>query len=87
MPRKPRVYAPGITCHIVQRGNNRSACFFSEDDFKLYINALADALTQYDVKLHALVLITNHVHLLMTPSSTEGISRVMQTSVEPTSAQ
>ena len=78
MPRKPRVYAPGITSHIVQRGNNRSACFFYEDDFKIYINALASALIQYDVKLHAFVLMTNHVHLLMTPATTEGISRVMQ---------
>ena len=78
MPRKPRVYAPGITSHIVQRGHNRSACFFYEDDFKIYINALASALIQYDVKLHAFVLMTNHVHLLMTPATTEGISRVMQ---------
>ncbi len=78
MPRKPRFYAPNITCHIIQRGNNRSACFFNENDFKIYINALTDALIQYNVKLHAYVLMTNHVHLLMTPSTTEGISQVMQ---------
>jgi putative transposase len=78
MPRKPRFYAPNITCHIVQRGNNRSACFFSEDDFKIYINALTEALSLYNVKLHAFALMTNHVHLLMTPTTNEGISRVMQ---------
>lgn len=78
MPRKPRIYAPGVTCHIVQRGNNRSACFFAEDDFKIYINSLTEALNQYNVQLHAFVLMTNHVHLLMTPTTAEGISRVMQ---------
>ena len=78
MPRKARFYAPGIPCHIVQRGNNRQACFFSNEDYALYINILTEALEAYSVKLHAFVLMTNHVHLLMTPSCHEGISKVMQ---------
>lgn len=78
MPRKPRYYAPDIPYHIVQRGNNRSACFFSNEDFGLYINSLHKALIEFGVKLHAFVLMTNHVHLLMTPSDRQGISKVMQ---------
>lgn len=78
MPRKARFYASGIPCHIVQRGNNRQACFFSKQDFAYYINVLTDALKTYRVELHAFVLMTNHVHLLMTPSCHEGISNVMQ---------
>lgn len=78
MPRKARFYAPGVPCHIVQRGNNRQACFFRNQDFAFYINVLSEALDTYCVKLHAYVLMTNHVHLLMTPSSHEGISNVMQ---------
>jgi putative transposase len=78
MPRKARFYAAGIPCHIVQRGNNRQACFFSNQDFAFYINVLTEALDTYCVKLHAFVLMTNHVHLLMTPNCHEGISNVMQ---------
>ena len=78
MPRKARFYAAGIPCHIVQRGNNRQACFFRNQDFAFYINVLTEALDTHCVKLHAYVLMTNHVHLLMTPSCREGISNVMQ---------
>ena len=34
MPRKSRMYLPGIPCHVVQRGNDRKACFFAEDDYR-----------------------------------------------------
>ncbi|RJG12371.1 transposase [Pseudomonas cavernicola] len=78
MPRKHRMYLPGVPAHVVQRGNNRAASFFHEDDYRFYLAALADALKRYRVELHAYVLMTNHVHLLMTPADTEGISRVMQ---------
>ncbi|UTA46727.1 transposase [Simiduia sp. 21SJ11W-1] len=78
MPRKPRFYAPNIPYHIVQRGNNRSACFFASDDFGHYINTLHTALDEFNVRLHAYVLMTNHVHLLMTPADAQGISKVMQ---------
>lgn len=78
MARKPRFYLKGIPCHIVQRGNNRQACFFCDEDFGFYINSLQAALQRYNVQLHAFVLMTNHVHLLLTPDDTEGISRVMQ---------
>ena len=77
MPRKPRMYLPDIPAHIVQRGNNREPCFFAEDDYRFYLDRLGRALKRYKVKLHAYVLMTNHVHLLMTPNDTQGISKVM----------
>lgn len=77
MPRKPRLYLPDIPAHIVQRGNNREPCFFAEDDYRFYLDRLARALKRYQVKLHAYVLMTNHVHLLMTPADESGISKVM----------
>jgi len=40
MPRKPRMYLPGIPAHVVQRGNNRDACFFADEDYRYYLNAL-----------------------------------------------
>ena len=77
MPRRPRMYLPGIPAHIVQRGNNREPCFFSKDDYVYYLQCLKHALSRYKVKLHAYVLMTNHVHLLMTPTDECGISKVM----------
>lgn len=78
MPRKPRMYMAGMPCHVIQRGNNREACFFSEQDYLFYLDCLDDACRRYKVSLHAYVLMTNHVHFLMTPSDLEGVSRVMQ---------
>jgi len=78
MPRKPRMYLPHIPCHVVQRGHNRSVCFYTPDDYRYYLQSLNDARQRHAVQLHAYCLMTNHVHLLMTPTTQEGISRVMQ---------
>jgi putative transposase len=78
MPRKPRMYLAGIPCHVIQRGNNRNACFFAENNYRMYLDYLQDACRRYHVAIHAYVLMSNHVHLLMTPDDSSGISRVMQ---------
>lgn len=72
MPRKPRVYLPGIPTHVIQRGNDRAACFFAEDDYRYYLQALDEARQTHDVAVHAYVLMTNHVHLLITPTHSDG---------------
>ena len=78
MPRRPRMYLPGVPCHVIQRGNNREATFFAEQDYQFYLECLNDATRKYHVNIHAYVLMTNHVHLLMTPDAKESISLVMQ---------
>jgi putative transposase len=78
MARRPRLKLAGIPVHLIQRGNNRSACFFAEDDYQFYLDNLGDVCRKYKVKLHAYVLMTNHVHLLMTPKVGEGPSQVMK---------
>ena len=78
MPRKPRMYLPGIPAHVVQRGNNRTTCFFGDDDYLYYLECLGQGLRRYPAQLHAYVLMTNHVHLLMTPQHADSISRLMQ---------
>jgi putative transposase len=72
------MYLADVPCHIVSRGNNRDACFFTLQDYSFYLECLGDAARRYRVAIHAYVLMTNHVHLLMTPKSAEGISRLMQ---------
>ncbi len=78
MPRKPRMYLAGIPSHVIQRGNNRDVCFFAEQDYLFYLECLEGACKRYHVSVHAYILITNHVHLLMTPEESQGISQVMQ---------
>lgn len=78
MPHKPRMYSADVPAHVVQRGNNRDACFFRDDDHAYYLEVLGQGLSRYDVKLHAYCLMTHYVHLLMTPADEVGISRVMQ---------
>lgn len=78
MARLPRLYLPGCAQHVIQRGNNREACFYDETDYKAYLSILKDASAKYQVAIHAFVLMTNHVHLLASPSDEKGISRMMQ---------
>ena len=78
MPRKPRFYVPGMPVHLIQRGNNRQACFFGDEDYRVYLDCLAEASQRYGCQVHAYVLMTNHVHLLMTPATDSAISRTMQ---------
>lgn len=79
MARLPRVCLPGIPQHIIQRGNNRQVCFALEEDFAAYAHWLEEASIKNHVAVHAWVFMTNHVHLLVTPESQDGISRMMQT--------
>ena len=78
MPRLPRVSPVGIPQHLIQRGNNRSVCFSSEDDMKAYVNWLKEYSMKYGVEVHAWVLMTNHVHILATPNQDKAVSVMMQ---------
>lgn len=78
MARLPRLNLPGVPQHVIQRGNNREACFFEDQDYKVYLSKLGEYAKKLDVAVHAYVLMTNHVHLLLTPKEAEGVSRLMQ---------
>jgi putative transposase len=78
MSRQPRFILPGQPQHVIQRGNNRDVIFVSDDDYRFYLEKLAAACERFGCDLHAYVLMTNHVHLLMTPQTEDGISKVMQ---------
>ncbi len=78
MARLKRITPAGIPQHIIQRGNNKQACFASEDDMKAYLKWLTDFANKYKVNIHAWVLMTNHIHLLCTPTTNDGIGKMMQ---------
>ncbi len=77
MPRRPRIHLPGVPIHLVQRGHNREACFFTDEDFLAYREWLAEALKKSGCALHAYVLMTNHVHLLLTSPSSAAVSQLV----------
>ena len=78
MARLPRVELAYIPQHIIQRGNNHSICFGSNEDFSAYLHWLEEYSEKHSVDIHAWVLMTNHVHLLCTPRKPKAISLLMQ---------
>jgi len=78
MPRTPRLDVPGVAQHVIQRGNDRQACFFRELDYIRYRQDLHDAAAKFGCRVHAYVLMTNHVHLLVTPDEAGAVGRMMQ---------
>jgi putative transposase len=78
MARKPRVDLGGYTYHVTQRGNNRDACFFADEDYRFYRDCIKQSSDKYRVAVHAYVLMTNHVHLLVTTKLNGDLSRFMQ---------
>ena len=61
MPRRPRIQLDKVPLHVVQRGHNREACFFSEEDYQSYLHWLGEALAEHECALHAYALMTNLV--------------------------
>jgi putative transposase len=78
MPRRARVLLPGATLHLIQRGNNRSVCFHAEADYLMYLDVLAEQADRHGCAVHALCLMTNHVHLLLTPGKPESVGLLMK---------
>jgi putative transposase len=78
MARLPRLDLPGIPQHVVQRGNNRLPCFLDDGDRLRYLQQLRESLAATHCRLHAYVLMDNHVHLLVTPREAGDVGRLMQ---------
>jgi len=78
MPRQSRLILPGIAAHIIQRGNNRDACFRTTTDYQLYLLHLRELSSKLGCAIHAYCLMTNHVHLLLTPPSADACIALMR---------
>ncbi len=78
MARLPRLTLPGYAHHVIQRGNNRQPIFATPADDQLLLDLLAEYATQFEVLIHAYVLMPNHFHLLATPQTGEGLPLMMQ---------
>jgi putative transposase len=78
MPRRARIMLPGVAVHVIQRGNNRAACFLKEEDRMFYLFHLSRILPRADCLLHTYCLMTNHVHLLLTARDVTGCGLLMK---------
>jgi putative transposase len=78
MAARPRLIYPDIAVHIVQRGHDRNPCFKCDADYLAYLGHLRHLLRRYGCQLHAYCLMTNHVHLLVTPKSARACGGLMR---------
>jgi putative transposase len=78
MPRVARLVVPDVSMHIVQRAHSRAPCFFEDDDYLAYLVALGTYAARFRCTVHAYCLMTNHVHLLVTPSDRSGCALLMK---------
>jgi putative transposase len=78
MPRTARIVLPGVALHVRQRGHNRDRCFFGDEDYELYLGLLRHFASEHGCAVHAYCLMTNHVHLLVTPQAAEGCALMMK---------
>ena len=79
MPRVARLVLPDLALHIVQRGNNRADCFFQQEHYLAYLRFLGYCSRNLDCSVHAYCLMTNHVHLLLTPHAASACASFMKT--------
>ncbi len=78
MPRRPRLSLPNVPLHIIQRGNNRQACFFADENYRCYLQWLAEYANKSGCRVHAYVLMTNHVHLLISIERADAAGALMK---------
>lgn len=78
MARLPRIDVAGIPQHVVVRGVDRQPCFRATGDFAAYLDDLRQATLVHACTVHAYVLMTNHVHLLLTGEAQRAVSAAMQ---------
>lgn len=78
MPRPLRLVLPSVAVHVIQRGNNRVACFRQDSDYLVYLTHFQELTEKYECAVHAYCLMTNHVHLLLTPGAVRACASLMR---------
>ena len=78
MARLPHFVIADQPQHIIVRGNNREPIFYADADYQFYLEKLKQACDKHECALHAYVLMTNHVHLLITPHTEQSLGKAMQ---------
>ena len=77
MARIGRIIIPGFPHHVTQRGNRRQQVFFEPSDYALYRDLLAERCRKASVEVWAYCLMPNHIHLVLTPHTPDGLARAI----------
>jgi putative transposase len=78
MARLPRYSIINQPQHILQQGRDGQQIFFEDQDYQYFHDCLDAAAYNYQLEVHAYVLMPDHVHILATPGNTDSISRTTQ---------
>lgn len=78
MPRRSRIILPNVARHIIQRGNNRAVRFYADEDYRRYLEWLKEYADKTACQIHAYVLMTNHVHLLISTKQPDAVGTMMK---------
>ncbi|HOP59840.1 MAG TPA: transposase [Candidatus Saccharicenans sp.] len=78
MPRMARIVVPGIPHHVIQRGHRSEVVFFKKEDRQTYLKILANFARKYGVKIWSYCLMTNHIHLVAIPSTSDSLAKLMR---------
>jgi putative transposase len=74
----PRMYLPNVSLHVYNRGNNRTSIFAEDIDCEVFLRMLKSATAWHDVAVHEYMLMTNHFHLIATPSTETAMAGAMK---------
>lgn len=77
MPRSARLIKPDFPHHVIQRGNRKMQVFFKDNDYQFYIDLLEEWCNKMNIDIWAYCLMPNHVHLVLVPRDTQGLSRAL----------
>jgi putative transposase len=77
MPRKSRVVIEGCPHHVYQQGNRRQQVFFTDEDRRFYLAMFTSLARECGVRVWAYCLMTNHVHLILVPTTKEGLRQAV----------
>ena len=69
---------PDISLHVVHRGHDQQDCFFEEADYLAYLEYVREFAKRFDCAVHAYCLMTNHVHLFVTPRAPDSCALTMK---------
>ncbi len=77
MARRGRIYIAGLSVHVITRGHNHISIFECVEDYEVFLMFLVRAATRHGGSVHAFVLMTNHIHLMVTPCDRDALPRMM----------
>jgi putative transposase len=78
MSRPLRTFEPNVSIHVIHRGNNRTTLFGDDEDYEAFLLFLKAATQRHGLRVHGFVLMSNHYHVVATPTTREALPAAMK---------